>query len=369
MQTQDQPKHNVGLPSALVIGGCGQLGYYIVKALLHDKGFGTIHVFSRNPTSNILPEVEYLAGDLGCRTDIEKLLSTVNPVVIFHCSSPSSNSRDLKIFHNVNVAGTKHLLQCARANVSTKAIIYTSSTSIVQGPHEYTEETRSYISTTPSIVQSNYYPITKSIGDRLVLAANEPKTLLTCSLRIAPLIGERDQQMIPPMIKAFHNNRQHYQIGNNTTLFDLVSVHNAAKAHILAAHALLKSSNDSNAAKVDGEAFFITGGYPMLFWDFSRAVYREAGDRTPKEVIMIIPTWLVLGFAILAEFVFGVLTLGRKAPPGLRPFEIRYITSEETFSIEKARKRLGYDPVDDREESIRAGVAWCLKQLADTKQR
>jgi sterol-4alpha-carboxylate 3-dehydrogenase (decarboxylating) len=52
------------LGTVLVIGGCGFLGTNIVKLLLSDPACSSVHVLSRNPTSNLQPGVTYHAGDI-----------------------------------------------------------------------------------------------------------------------------------------------------------------------------------------------------------------------------------------------------------------------------------------------------------------
>ena len=168
--------------------------------------------------------------------------------------------------------------------------------------------------------------------------------------------------MIPGLLGTLRDKRQHIQLGTNTKLFDFLSAENAASAHILAAKAILRRMEDPKAPKVDGEAFFITDDKPVLFWDFSRKVWKAAGDRTSQESIRVIPAWFVIGLAITAEWLFWVFTFGQRTPKMLRSHTMRWVTSERTFSVEKAKQRLGYRPVDNIEDNIRRGVQWCLQQ-------
>ena len=74
----------------------------------------------------------------------------------------------------------------------------------------------------------------------------------------------------------------------------------------------------------------------------------------------------MLGLASTVEWVYFVFTLGQKRPKMLRRFFIEYTRLQKTFSIEKARKRLGYTPVDDRDGTIRAAVEWELQKEVET---
>ena len=54
----------------------------------------------------------------------------------------------------------------------------------------------------------------------------------------------------------------------------------------------------------------------------------------------------------------------------LRRFFIEHTCLQRTLSIEKARKRLGYTPVDDRDGMIRAAVEWEFqKEVEAGKQK
>jgi len=358
---------DVSLGTVLVVGGCGCVGFHVVKALLDDSSSSSIHVFSRSPYRNLLPHVQYHAGSLTSLSDIQDVLQNVKPTVIFHVASPlsSGNTANNKLFYDTNVQGTKYLLDCARNLQSVKAFVYTSSSSVVQEPYRSVTEERPLIVGTSG---SNYYSTSKALADDLVLKANDPvEGFRTVCLRISGVYGERDNQMIPGTLKVLHDKRQHLQLGTNTSLFDFVSATNAASAHLLAAKALLRSMKDPKAPKVDGEAFFITDGRPVFFWDFSRKIWSAAGDRTPKESIKVVPAWFVLGLAITVEWLYWILTFEQRTPEFLRSHTIQWVTSERTFSIEKARQQLGYKPVDNMEQSIQDGVKWYKQQESETK--
>ena len=136
---------------------------------------------------------------------------------------------------------------------------------------------------------------------------------------------------------------------------------NAATAYVLAAKALLRNEEDP-LLKVDGEAIFIADGHPIPYWDFLRMIWAAAGDKTPLEEIQVIPAWFMLGLASAVEWVYFVSTLGKQSPKMLRRFFLEFTCLRRTYSIDKARKRLGYATIDDRDGMIRAAVEWELKK-------
>ena len=339
------------------------LGYYIVKALLEEQCCTSIHVFSRDPSRNRQPTVHYHAGSLTSKSDIEALFSQVRPNVVFHVASPvaAGNTTSESIFFRTNVEGTKNLLSQARS-AGVQAFVYTSTVTVMQPPYVLAKESQPLISKASG---TNYYSYTKALADAAVLAANDRSGLKTACLRITTIYGECDSQLVPETLQVMKDKRHHIQIGPNQTLFDFVSARNAANAHILCAENLLQTRKNhltSEELKVDGEAFFVTDGSPILFWDFERKIWSAAGDTMPKEKVRIIPIWFVLGLAIVTEWIYWIITLGTRTPRILRSYTIEYVTKERTFSIDKARARLGYTPSANMDEELQAAVDWQLRK-------
>jgi len=351
------------LGSVLVVGGCGFVGFHIVRRLLKDHSCTSVAVLSRNPNRNRLAGVSYHAGDITSPETIRFLLAEIQPTVIIHTASPLSvgNDADEAQFYSINVKGTQNLLDCAEAAPSVKALIYTSSVTVMADTSFLSLKETAPIHTATS--RASYYSKTKAIADASVLAANNPPSLRTACLRLVAVYGERDNQVIPSGVAALRQGHQRFQIGDNSNLTDWVSVGNVATAHLLAAKALLADCEGRTGPKVDGEAFFITDGTPLPFWDLERKVWAAAGDRTPAAEVTILPGWLVLALVSTVEWMYWIFTLGRKRPKTYTRHLIEFTCLSRTYSIEKARERLGYVPVDDMDKTIQEGVDWALKEM------
>ncbi|KAL8798789.1 MAG: hypothetical protein Q9182_006383 [Xanthomendoza sp. 2 TL-2023] len=348
------------LGSVLVIGGCGFLGYEIVRLLAKEPGC-SIAVLSRHPREPFLEGVSYLACDI---TDIDSLravLADVQPRVVIHSASPLFllDKIDKSALHQTNVVGTQNVLKLTSSMESVCALVYTSSVAVHDrsGGRFITEDTPLVDRST----SSDEYAITKAIADTIVLEANSSKLRTTC-LRLPGIYGERDTQLIPISLAVFWDGKSHIQLGDNKNLYDAVYVGNAAWAHILAAKALLK---DEALSRVAGEAFFITDDAAIPFWDFQREIYAAAGEPTDLTQVRVIPAWAGMGMAALAEYLFWVFTFGKRLPPkSLRRNILRYAIEDRSNCIDKAKAQLGYRPLIDRREGIRRGVAWALQQRA-----
>ncbi|KAG8997593.1 erg26, C-3 sterol dehydrogenase [Tulasnella sp. JGI-2019a] len=107
-----------------------------------------------------------------------------------------------------------------------------------------------------------------------------------------------------------------------------------------------------NMLQVPGQAFFITNGEPVYFWDFARTIWNEMGDTTTRRIALPKEVGLVLG--TLSEWVSWAL--GKE--PGFTRFRVAVTSNSRWFNIEKSRRVLGYEPQVGLEEGIKRSVAW-----------
>jgi sterol-4alpha-carboxylate 3-dehydrogenase (decarboxylating) len=176
-------------------------------------------------------------------------------------------------------------------------------------------------------------------------------------------MGEGDIQVLPKMVTAYHKGQTKFQVGANNNLFDFTYVGNVAHGHLLAVLALLHTHKmlptvPLDHEKVDGEAFFITNGQPVYFWDFARAVWHEAGDRLPLSSVWHLGQDFAFLIGAILEWLFWVL--GKT--PNLTRQQVRYSTMTKYHSIDKAKRRLGYAPIVSLEEGVKRGVQYILAQ-------
>ncbi|MCJ1391880.1 hypothetical protein MMC18_004747 [Xylographa bjoerkii] len=127
--------------------------------------------------------------------------------------------------------------------------------------------------------------------------------------------------------------------------------------------ALLRASQSTTpiptSERVDGEAFFVTNGEPMPFWDVARAVGAAAGHPVKKEDVWVIPKGLGYVIGAVAEWVVWATTFGAKNSSFNRS-TIRLACMTRTFRIDKARDRLHYRVMVGMQEGIQRGVDWYL---------
>lgn len=122
---------------------------------------------------------------------------------------------------------------------------------------------------------------------------------------------------------------------------------------------------------VAGEAFFVTNGEPIFFWDFARAVWQEYANHSPlaKRLNMnprpkrtiVIPASFAFLLALLAQLWSRI----SRKPTLFTIDKVRYTCASKYHNIEKARVVLGYEPIVSLEEGIQKAVKWYIMNESD----
>jgi len=222
----------------LVVGGCGSLGHHIVNKLF-EAGASDVTVFDLNITHNIIPKAKYVQGSIQNSQDVLQVLKSTRPRTIIHTASPAMlgqrNTR--QIFYNVNVNGTKILLESIAQFGVTKALVYTSSSSVVHNNLTDLILATEDLPYCGASEQTVYYTQTKAEAEKMILASNRHHGLFTAVIRGCTLFDENDH-VIPTQISSAKAGRGRIQISDGKNLYDWTYVGNAAQAHTMTSHML-----------------------------------------------------------------------------------------------------------------------------------
>jgi len=367
----------VSLGSVAVVGGCGFLGHHIVKELLEDATVTSISVMSRSPHNNRFHDsrLSYSEGDITAQGDVDQFVARAKPDVVINTASPVAYIDHVHAheYEQVNVLGNENLLRATRAQGTVKAYIYTSSGPIIAGAggaYDQADETFPTLAVTAKNGVGDAYHIAKARGDALVLGANDmsPGGMRTATIRPTAMYGEGDQQMIANLLNVHRTGQSNVWLGDNTALMDSVYVGSVARAHVLAARGILATLQDPTAPKVDGEAFNITDDAPLPPWSFFRLFWIEMGDTTPLSKVWQIPNAVTLAMAEIAEWWTWTFSFGKYRPKVLIKERVEFLLYTRTYSIKKARERLGYEPMLPMAEAVSRAVEWALQEWPESKE-
>ncbi len=328
---------------ALVTGGGGFLGRYIVEKLLRrgDK----VRTFARGRYKELEDiGAKTVMGDLRHSEAVGAACEGIDTV--FHTAAIAGIWGRKKDFFDINVTGTKNVIDACLKN-GVKRLIYTSSPSVVFGSEDIKgadEESCPY----PKKYLCEYAG-TKAIAERAVLAVNGDGGLLTISLRPHLIWGPGDNHLIPRIIDRAKSGKLK-KVGDGANLVDIVYVENAADAHLDAADHLDEDG-------VAGRAYFISQGEPVNLWDWIDDLLAAA--QAPKIEKRVSFKAAYFAGSVL-EFIYKVLFI-RKEPVMTR-FLATQLAKSHYFDIMAAKKTIKYSPAISNEEGLNRLVQY-LKEI------
>jgi 3beta-hydroxy-Delta5-steroid dehydrogenase / steroid Delta-isomerase len=335
------------LGRVLVTGGSGFVGTNLVAELL-DRGH-QVRSFDRAPST--LPEhahLEAVVGDITDADDVAKAVEGIDTIIhtaaiIDLMGGGSAPARERSFA--VNVEGTKKLVHAAQ-EAGVKRFVYTASNSVVMGGQRIAggDETLPYTARF-----NDLYTETKVIAEKFVLAANGQNDLLTCSIRPSGIWGHGDQTMFRKLFESVLAGHVKVLVGGKDTKLDNSYVHNLIHGFILAGEHLVPGGT------APGQAYFINDGEPINMFEFSRPVVEACGHRYPK-------------FRVSGKLVHSVMSawqwlhfrLGLPKPL-LEPLAVERLYLDNYFSVAKAKRELGYQPLFTTKQAM----AECMPYYTD----
>ncbi|HMZ14652.1 MAG TPA: NAD-dependent epimerase/dehydratase family protein [Mycobacterium sp.] len=337
------------LGRVLVTGGAGFVGANLVKELL-DRGY-RVRAFDRVPSP--LPPHEQLQVLQGDICDPETVATAVQDIdTVFHTAAiidlmggAAATEEYRRRSFAVNVTGTENLVHAAQA-AGVQRFVYTASNSVVLGGQRIAggDETLPYTSRF-----NDLYTETKVIAEKFVLGQNGVEEMLTCSIRPSGIWGRGDQTMFRKMFEQVIAGRVKVLVGSKDVRLDNSYVHNLIHGFILAAEHLVPGGT------APGQAYFINDGEPVNMFEFARPVVEACGERFPK---VRVPGRLV--HAAMTAWQRLHFRFGLPQPP-LEPLAVERVYLDNYFSIEKARRDLGYEPLFTTEQALQD----CLPYYTD----
>ncbi len=244
----------------------------------------------------------------------------------------------------VNLGGTDHLLAGCAAHGVGRLLYMSSASAVYEG-----EDIRNGDETLPySRISQAPYADSKIEAERRVLAGEAAPDTVSCAIRPHVVFGPGDGRFIPAILDKARRGKLKRAVGGRDKLSDFTYIDNLIDA-VVAAEARL-----TPGSAVAGQAYFVTNGEPMAFFDFVERFLLELGY---PPITGRVPYWLAYGVAALAEG-FDTLrggTLNREN--GLTRFAVRYLVTDHWFNIAKAQRDLDWAPAVPLDEAIRRTAA------------
>ncbi len=332
---------------ALVTGGAGFLGRPLVDALRRRGHEVTVLDKGARPWRD---DVELIDGDIRDLTTVDQ--AAAGRDAIFHSASlVHTKWNQLDLIRGVNIGGTENVLAAAR-RAGVPRLVYVSSASIVYEGRDIQNGDETLPHATRFAAP---YAQTKSVAEKAVLAASDAR-LCTCALRPHSIFGPGDTRLVPAILEKAKKGKLKFAVGKPGKRTDFTYVDNVVDACLAACERLEPGS------PVAGQAYFITNGEPMGFWDFVRQVVEPLGYGSAR---FTIPYPIAYAAAWARETLDTLKGGTLNSEESLSRFTIDYLCTDHFYSIAKAERDLGYRPAVRMEE----GIARTVADLRDQDRR
>ena len=343
-----------GRVTVLITGGNGFLGGYIIDQLIKE-GCVNIIVFDicLPPKHKVKHEVTYVQGNLLSPDHLNQAIATYSKYDIqIDCIIHSASlipylGVPQQAVELVNVQGTRNIVEACKQH-KIPSLIYTSSATVI-----LTKSNRTLIDASEN---QGWYPMkdehpdtytkSKAEAERIVLSAHDSSTLNTCVLRPATIFGRGDKLIVDKLIQG----EDLFVIGSGDSLHDYVPVECVAHAHILA----VKAITGSQRTIIGGQVYNISNGESKSHgWFHGIGTVGRASNLSHWQVShpVRLPIWLIHGLCFLNDVWFSISGMILMSP-ALTHSLIDYTQRSYTFSIEKAKRDLGYAPLYSVSEKI-----------------
>ena len=326
----------------LVTGSGGFLGGRITDMLLergHEvRGFGR----SAQP-ENEQRGVEVIRGNLADPDAVDAAVAGCDAV--FHVAALAGIWGDNDVYFATNVTGSRNVLSaCQKHGVSR--LVYTSTPSVTFSGEAF-EGADESLPLNPNNELSPYAR-TKAIAEGEMITAHGKNGVQICALRPHLIWGVGDPHLVPRVVAKAKTGRLRI-VGEGNNKVDLTHVDNAAQAHLLALDALEKGT-------VGGRAYFLSDGEPVVLWNWINDLLRRVNVPPIERKISAKAAYKV---GNVCEWVWR--TFGIKGEPPMTRFVATELAKSHWFSIEAARRDLGYSPSINLEAALDDVVAQLQK--------
>lgn len=320
----------------VVTGASGHLGNTLVNELVKNNKSVRAFILQSDKVVFNLSKEDIYYGDVTKKETLKEVFKTKKDeeLIVIHCAGiVSIASKYSRLVYNVNVNGTKNIVDMCKAS-NVKKLIYISSV------HAIPELEKGNIIKEVSEFNSDdvigLYAKTKSEATKYVLDASK-EGLNVNIIHPSGIVGPNDygRGHITQLVIDYCNGSLTAGIKGGYDFVDVRDVVNGIMSCIE------KGKNK--------ECYILSNKYYSI-----KELFEMMSKVTGKpKVKLYLAKWFINLFVNLAELYYKII----KQPPLFTKYSLYTLNSNSLFSHEKATKELGYNPRDMR-ETIKDTIVW-----------
>jgi 2-alkyl-3-oxoalkanoate reductase len=305
----------------LITGATGFIGGHLSAALL-ARGDSLRALVRELGRAEALRRqgAELVQGDLMTTDSLQRAVEGVERV--YHCAALVGDWLDPATVRRANVEGTSALLSaCADAGV--RRVVYVSSLAVLGIRHHHgTDESA------PCRYSGDPYGDSKIDAEQLVRRCAAEREMETVILRPGFVYGPGDRQFLPRLLDSLLSGQFVY-VGDGSKLLNKIYIEDFVQAALLA----------DSKPEAAGQVYNLTDGDKTSLRDFVTFIAEYLGIPAPTRHVPAAAAWAAChGFELMARLTRS------KEPPRLNRARLKFLYYNQHYSIEKARRELGYTP-------------------------
>jgi nucleoside-diphosphate-sugar epimerase len=264
-------------------------------------------------------------GDLTSREALERLVEGADAVLHVAAVYRTAGHPD-SYYRDVNVGGTERLLEAAAA-AGIRRFVHTSTV----GVHGHVENPPA--DENAPFAPGDIYQTTKAEAETLAIEFHRRRGLPLAVVRPGAIYGPGETRLLK-LFRAIARGR-YAVVGDGRSFYHPVYIDDLVQGFLLAL----------DREEAVGESFLICGPEYVTQAELAAVIARHTGGR-------VLPFRIPAGPIQLAGDVIEAICVPLGVEPPLHRRRVDFWTKSRAFSVEKARRVLGYDPLVHLEEGV-----------------
>jgi nucleoside-diphosphate-sugar epimerase len=329
------------MPTCLITGATGFVGGHLAEACA-GRGY-TVRALARAGSDTVSLENQGATLVRGDMTDPATVREAVEGAdVVFHCAARVGDWGPVEEYRAVNVEGLRHLLEAVKGR-PLRRFVHFSTLGVYAARHHYATDESEPLPER----QLDGYTQSKAEAEQLALSYHKEHGVPVVVLRPGFVYGPHDRTVLPKLLQALHEGRVRYIAGGKYAM-NTIYVGNLVEAALLAA--------EKDGAV--GQVYNLTDGDVVSKKRFIDTVADGLGAPRPRRSV---PLWLARFVAWVVEG--HARRRNRPTAPPLTQARLKFLGLNLDFSIEKARRELGYAPRWGFDAGMAETLAWYRSQV------